>query len=146
MIWQIITIGKPAFNWIREGVGEYEGRLKHYAKLEMRVLPTGPRAKTAERMLEVSEGSWRVVLDERGKTFTSQGLAKWIDRQHLSGTKRISVLIGGADGHDPSVRSAANEIWSLSELTLQHEIALVLFLEQLYRAHTILKGEPYHRE
>ena len=146
MNWQIISIGKPAFAWIRDGVREYEGRLRHYARVEMRVLPIGPPAKVAERTLETSEGTLRIVLDERGKALSSQGLAKWIERQHLSGVKRVSVLIGGADGHDASVRTAADELWSLSGLTLQHELALVLFLEQLYRAHTILKGEPYHRD
>jgi len=146
MIWQIISIGKPAFAWVRDGVREYEGRLRHYAKVEMRVLPIGPTAKVAKAVIEAGAGTLRVVLDERGKALTSQGLAKWIERQHLSGTKRVSVLIGGADGHDASVRAEADEMWSLSGLTLQHELALVLFLEQLYRAHTILKGEPYHRE
>lgn len=87
-----------------------------------------------------------MALDERGRTLSSGNFANWIGRQELAGRKRISILIGGADGHDELVRSAADEIWSLSAMTLQHELAQVVFLEQLYRAYAILRRAPYHRK
>ncbi len=100
----------------------------------------------ADRMMTASEGSWRVVLDEKGKSMTSKGFAQWIGKQQITGRKRISVLIGGADGHSEAVKAAADETLSLSTLTLQHELACVIFLEQLYRGYSILGGSPYHRE
>jgi 23S rRNA (pseudouridine1915-N3)-methyltransferase len=87
-----------------------------------------------------------VVLDERGKQLRSVEMARWIEKQQISARKRVSVLIGGADGHSESFRASADVCWSLSSLTLQHDIALVVLAEQLYRAHAILRGEPYHRE
>ena len=126
-------------------MSEYLGRLKHYANVEYQAVQGNSAPVLASRMLQVSEGSLRIVLDERGKQWSSTGLAEWIRRQQLAGTKRASILIGGANGHLPEVREAAQEVWSLSALTLQHEMALLIFLEQIYRAYTILKGEPYHR-
>jgi 23S rRNA (pseudouridine1915-N3)-methyltransferase len=85
------------------------------------------------------------VLHERGTAPTSRELAAKVDQWRQSG-RRIAVIIGGADGHDPSLLDAADFLWSLGPLTLQHELALVVALEQLYRAHTILAGHPYHRD
>jgi 23S rRNA (pseudouridine1915-N3)-methyltransferase len=97
-------------------------------------------------MLAASEGSWRVVLDERGRQMRSVDFAQWIGRQEMMGRKSVSVMIGGADGHDELLRDAADEVWTLSSMTLQHELALVVFLEQLYRARSIQAGTPYHRD
>ena len=77
---------------------------------------------------------------------SKETLAKWIEARQNDGTKRVSVLIGGANGHSEEVRAAADEVWNLSAMTLQHELALVVFMEQLYRAYSIVRGEPYHRE
>jgi 23S rRNA (pseudouridine1915-N3)-methyltransferase len=146
MKWEIIVVGKPSLRWARAGAEDYATRLKRMASVEIKTLRETPASDLATRMLAASAGSWRVVLDERGKMRGSEDFAKWIAQQEVASRKRVSILIGGADGHSDAVRSEANEIWSLSPMTLQHELALVVFLEQFYRACSILRGEPYHRK
>jgi 23S rRNA (pseudouridine1915-N3)-methyltransferase len=145
MKWQIIVVGKPSLPWARQGMEDYAGRLRHKASVEIVHLREGPPAQVAQKALEASEGAWRIVLDERGKQMSSVALAQWIEKQEMSGRKRVCLLIGGADGHPPEVREAANELWSLSAMTLQHELALVVLMEQIYRACSINRGAPYHR-
>jgi 23S rRNA (pseudouridine1915-N3)-methyltransferase len=85
-------------------------------------------------------------MDERGKLQNTLMVRAAVDAWEMNaGIKRVSFLIGGADGHTEALRKEADEIWALSPLTLQHELALVVLLEQLYRVHTIKRGEPYHR-
>lgn len=146
MKWEIIAIGKPSLGWAREAADDYLTRLRRMISLEITPLRPNPASSIGERMLEASVGSWRVALDERGKMLSSEDFANWIRKQELKGRKRVSILIGGADGHDDAVRSVSDEIWSLSPMTLQHELAQVVFLEQLYRACSILRGAPYHRK
>ena len=146
MNWRIITVGKPAFSWAREATETYLKRLQRYAKIEHVMIKDAARAIVEPQLLRASEDSLRVILDERGKALRSLEMAAWIEQRHLDGTKRVSLIIGGSDGHSPAFRAEADVLWKLSDLTLQHEVALVVLLEQIYRAHTILKGEPYHRE
>jgi len=145
MKWFVVTVGKPALPWARDAAADYLRRVSRWVSVENKVVREGESPVVAKRMLEASADSWRIVLDEKGKTHTSASFAKWIETQNLAGRKRVSILIGGANGHSDEVRSAADEIWSLSPMTLQHELALVLFLEQIYRAYSILNGAPYHR-
>jgi 23S rRNA (pseudouridine1915-N3)-methyltransferase len=145
MKWAIVSVGKPALPWARDAAADYLRRLSRWATVECKVVKEGDMPTVTRRMLEASEDSWRVVLDEKGRPITSVELSKWIESQDLAGRKRVSILIGGADGHGKDLRSAADEVWSLSALTLQHELALVLFMEQLYRGYSILRGTPYHR-
>lgn len=146
MKWNLITIGKPSLPWARTASDDYLARMKRQAVVDWKMLREGSESEMSARMLDASEGTLRVVLDEKGKMLTSKGLAQWIGRQQIAGRKRISVLIGGANGHGEAVKAAADETWSLSSLTMQHELACVVFLEQLYRAYSILGGSPYHRE
>ena len=146
MKWSLITVGKPSITWARTASDNYLGRIKRHASVDWKMLREGPEVEMTKRMLDASEGSLRVVLDEKGDTMTSKGMAQWIDQQQITGRKRISVLIGGANGHSAAVKLSADETWSLSALTLQHEMACVIFLEQLYRGYSILSGSPYHRE
>ncbi len=146
MNWKIITVGKPSLSWARSGVDDYMLRLSRTVKVEWVVLKEGAKELVGKRMLEASEGCKRVVLDERGQAWRSVDLAAWITRQEQTAVKRAALLIGGAEGHAPVVRAAADVCWSLSGLTLQHELALLVVMEQLYRAGTIQRGEPYHRE
>lgn len=145
MKWQIISIGKPALPWARLAVEDYTQRIRRVAQVEMSFLRQGTNAQNASRSLEASAGTLRVVLDERGRQMGSVDLARWIGKQEMAGRKAVSLLIGGADGHADEVKQSADELWSLSTMTLQHELALVVLLEQLYRAFTIQRGEPYHR-
>jgi 23S rRNA (pseudouridine1915-N3)-methyltransferase len=110
------------------------------------VVKEGPREQVEAQLLQASAGGLRLILDERGKALRSLELADWIRRRDLEGVKRASLLIGGADGHSEALRAQADACWTLSAFTLQHEVALVVLAEQLYRAYSILRGEPYHRE
>jgi len=146
MHWKIITVGKPALPWARTAVEDYLYRLKRMAKVEHIIVKDGPRELVETQLIQASADSLRIILDERGKSYRSMDLARWIEQQNLHGVKRASLIIGGADGHSPKMREAAHECWTLSSFTLQHEIALIVLSEQLYRAYSILKKEPYHRE
>ncbi len=146
MHWRIITVGKPALTWAKAGFEDYMHRLRRAAKVEHVVVKEGPRDQVESQLLQASADSLRVILDERGKALRSLELARWIEQKDLHGTKRASLIIGDADGHSESLRKEADECWTLSAFTLQHEIALVVVAEQLYRAYAILRNEPYHRE
>lgn len=146
MIWKIITVGQPALPWARDGVADYYRRLGRYTRSELIHLKPAPRASLEVQMLKHAGDCHKIALHESGRRLRSIELAQWVDRQQLQATKGVALLIGGANGHSEELLKSADELWSLSDFTLQHEIALVVVLEQIYRAHTILKREPYHRE
>ncbi len=146
MHWTFIAVGKPSLSWARSGAEDYLRRLQKIVRAECLFLRAGSQAQVTRQMLEASEGSLRILLDESGVERRSVELAGWIEKQELHGCKRATLLIGGADGHAPGLKSQANECWSLSAMTLQHELALVIALEQVYRAYSIMRGDPYHRE
>ena len=140
MNWRILVIGKPKLRYAAQGVEEYLGRIQHFTGAELITV------KTEADLLTRSAGTFRIVLDERGKLITSRDLAALMEKWELRAIRTVSLLIGGADGHSPALRDQANYLWSLSPLTMQHELALVVLLEQLYRAHSIESGLPYHRD
>lgn len=145
MKWLVVTVGKPALEFARAGRDEYLGRIARYAPIRhLAVKSSTPKAEGGA-LLAKSEGYIRVLLDENGRQMTSRELARQVGLWRERGSD-VAILIGGADGHAPEVREAAGVIWSLGKLTLQHELALVVALEQIYRAHTILSGHPYHRD
>ena len=146
MRWNIFAVGKPKLEFARLGVEEYAGRIKPFAPLELHWLKTSSQPGESLALLERSKGMFRIVLDERGDHVTSRAFAKKLGDFEMHGKRDLAVLIGGADGHGDEVRQAAGWCWSLSKLTLQHEGALVLVLEQIYRAYTIKAGLPYHRD
>ncbi|MEM7698407.1 MAG: 23S rRNA (pseudouridine(1915)-N(3))-methyltransferase RlmH [Verrucomicrobiota bacterium] len=146
MKWRILTIGRPSLTYAKTGSEEYLKRLVRYTSVEVvSVAKESGQAKNGSALLSASEGDLRIVLDERGQDLTTRDLAGKIETWQLDSVKRVSVLIGGADGHGADVRSRADLTLRLGALTLQHELALLVWLEQLYRVHTLLKGEPYHR-
>ncbi len=145
MHWKIIAIGKPALSWAREGIADYLQRLTRMARVEMEYLRDGTAEEVDERLLRASEGCRRIVLDERGSTPDTMSLRLKLDAWEMQGVKRAALLIGPANGHTPAMRAVADDIWALSRLTLQHELALTVLLEQIYRIYTIKRGEPYHR-
>ncbi|WP_456446478.1 23S rRNA (pseudouridine(1915)-N(3))-methyltransferase RlmH [Oceanithermus sp.] len=144
MRWRIVGVGKPKLAYAREGVRLYLERLAPMARVETVFVRPGRREAAA--LLEASEGWYRVVLDERGRTLRSHELAERITALELRGVGKAALIVGGAEGLAPQVRAAADWVWSLSPLTLQHELALLVALEQLYRAYTIKRGSAYHRE
>ncbi|MHA3771692.1 23S rRNA (pseudouridine(1915)-N(3))-methyltransferase RlmH [Verrucomicrobiota bacterium sgz303538] len=146
MHWRILAIGKPKLSFARAGIEEYASRLQPFAPVQIDYLKASGREAESTALLERSEGLFRVVLDERGAEVTSRSLADKVTSWEHSRAKGVAILIGGADGHTPELRASAGWLWSLSKLTLQHELALVVMLEQLYRAYTIKGGMPYHRD
>jgi 23S rRNA (pseudouridine1915-N3)-methyltransferase len=146
MRWNIFAIGKPKLDFARLGIEDYAARLKPFASVRIDYLKSTSQAGESLALLERSKTMWRIVLDERGEHVTSREIAKRIATWEQHGPRDFALLIGGADGHTDELRQAANWTWSLSKLTLQHELALVLVLEQLYRAYTIKAGLPYHRD
>lgn len=147
MKWKVVAIGKPSLAYARAGIEEYLSRLKHYTAVDVQYLKdAGSVEGNSKRLLEASDGCLRLVLDERGKSLTTAELVDWVKSKGMDGAvKQIAVLIGGSDGHSEEVRKQADVLLNLSKLTLQHELALLTFLEQLYRVHTVIRGEPYHR-
>lgn len=146
MTWRILAAGKPALNYAKKGIEEYLKRLSRGAKVELVYLKAGSSEAVSADLLARSKGTFRIALDERGKGWTTADFVKKVNAWEMDpGIKTVSLLIGASDGHTPELREKADAIWALSPLTLQHELALVVLLEQLYRAYTIKRGEPYHR-
>lgn len=147
MIWRFITIGKPALAYARAGVDDYRQRLSRYTQLEFLQARERGQEENSRQLFKLSEpSSLRVVLDERGRDLSTAELVRQInDWEQLGSVKSVALLIGGADGHTSEIRASAADVWRLSALTLQHELALLVLLEALYRAYTIKRGEPYHR-
>lgn len=146
MHWRILAIGKPKLSFARDGIDEYAGRLRPMTTLHIDYLRASRREEESALLLEKSEGMFRIAMDERGAEITSRGLAEKVSTWEQDRVKGVAILIGGADGHMPELRAKADWIWSLSKLTLQHELAMVVLLEQIYRAYTIKAGMPYHRD
>lgn len=146
MNWRIFAAGKPALTYAKSGIEEYLKRLKRGCKVELFYLKAGDSQSVSSNLLDRSKDTLRIALDERGQAWSTEDLVERINTWEMNpGIKTISLLIGASDGHTKDLRSQADEVWSLSPLTLQHELALVVLLEQLYRAYTIKRGEPYHR-
>ena len=114
-----------------------------FAKLE----PKARRKKETDALFEkVERSEYVVALDEGGKERTSEAFAEWLQALGVQGKSRVVFLIGGAHGHDDSIKSRANAIISLSKFTFTSQLARALLVEQLYRALTIINGTPYHKE
>lgn len=153
-----IALGKTQSRWIREGIDEYAGRLKHYGKFQFIETPDiksrsgkpDPKwvmqeeAKILEKHLEGVDHL--VLLDERGKPFNSLAFSKHIEKLQVRGLRHVVWVIGGPYGFDPRIQARADALWSLGPMTFSHQMIRPFALEQLYRAHTILRGEPYHHE
>jgi 23S rRNA (pseudouridine1915-N3)-methyltransferase len=142
----IFTIGKPKLAFARAGVEEYVSRLRGSGGVEIVELKAGTREQESAALIERSDGMYRVAMDERGQEITSRDLAARVSQWELDRIKTVAFLIGGSDGHTEELRRRVDWKWSLSRLTLQHELALVVLLEQIYRARSINSGAPYHRD
>lgn len=144
--YRILCVGRRANDPLLDVADEYLERLNRYAKTELLRVKDGT-AQNEERALRAKllPGYIVVALDERGRQRSTEELAAHIGGWLHGGTKGVVFLIGGADGLHPSLKDQADETLALSRLTLPHRLALTLLLEQLYRSHTILRGESYHR-
>lgn len=153
----LILMGKTSIDYVDDGVKDYLGRLSKYVKMEIEVLApvrnssslsaNELRAKEGEMILKaMSRNSFNVLLDEKGRTIDSRGFAEFLQQMMNRSTQRLGFVVGGAWGFDDRVRDKANDIISLSKMTFSHQLVRLLFMEQLYRAFTILRNEPYHND
>jgi len=151
----LILVGKTFQSFVSEGFEEYSSRLKHYLPFETEIIPELKAAKNlstdqirereGELLLQrFQSGDHIVLLDERGKTFTSEGFATFIEKRMHTGLKRLVFAVGGAYGLPQKVYNAADGKIALSAMTFSHQLVRLVFAEQLYRAMTIINGEPYH--
>ncbi|MEI7957360.1 MAG: 23S rRNA (pseudouridine(1915)-N(3))-methyltransferase RlmH, partial [Verrucomicrobiota bacterium] len=139
--------GKPALAYAKAGVDDYLKRLSRLGSYELVVIKAGSSNEVSARLLERSQGCWRVALDERGESLSTRGLADKLQTLERRGEiKTLAFLLGAADGHSPALREACELVLTLSAMTLQHELALVVLLEQLYRVASLRAGAPYHRD
>jgi 23S rRNA (pseudouridine1915-N3)-methyltransferase len=151
----LLLIGATDKNYLNEGITDYQKRLIHYLPFEIRVIADikNSRNLSAEQQKEregkalldlVTTGDELVLLDVGGTEFSSTGLANWIEKRMVAGTRQLIFVVGGAYGFSEAVYKRADSKLSLSKLTFPHQLVRLLFVEQLYRAMTIIKGEPYH--
>jgi len=139
MRYRVVAVGRMKNAALRAACDEYIDRLRHYTRVDER------EVKEEARVLGAIPGDSRLVaLTRRGEEWTSGQLAEWTGRWEMEG-RDITFAIGGADTLPDDVLRKAERLWSLGRLTLPHELARVVLYEQLYRAHTIRRGEPYHR-
>jgi 23S rRNA (pseudouridine1915-N3)-methyltransferase len=149
---RLLWVGKTQEAWVRTGIDEYAGRVKRYApfeileaKEEKGVVPELMREREAERILKLLPKNGRLILlDELGEQFSSTGFAGMIGRYRDASTPELTFVIGGAYGFNDALRKQADRTIALSAMTFTHQMVRVVFLEQLYRAFTILNNESYH--
>lgn len=152
----LILVGKTNDTHLQAIISDYAERITHYMPFEIIVIPELKNTKSlSEEQQKVREGElimkqltaqdMVILLDERGKQYRSLEFAKWIEKQQLT-ARRLVFVIGGPYGFSPAIYDRANGKISLSMMTFSHQLVRTIFTEQLYRACTIIKGEPYHHE
>jgi len=154
---QLTVVGKTNQSFVQQGLDEFCNRLSHYFPFELEIIPDIKNVKNLSvEQLKVKEGelilqSFQagdsiVLLDECGKEFTSVKFAEFIEKKTHTSIKRLVFVIGGAYGFSSAVYEAAHEKIALSKMTFPHQLIRLIFIEQLYRAMTILHHEPYHHD
>lgn len=141
----LLTVGKIKTSWIKDGCDVFIKRLSHSCDFSERILGAGNEKEERQKILDVlvKTDGIIVALDEKGKELSSTEFASWVGKQRDNGQSVLFVL-GGAYGLDDRIRAKATLVLSLSRMTLPHELCKLVFLEQLYRAHEIMKGSGYH--
>ncbi|MGE6221717.1 23S rRNA (pseudouridine(1915)-N(3))-methyltransferase RlmH [Nubsella zeaxanthinifaciens] len=153
----LIAVGKTEDKYLIEGIEKYLNRLKHYIGFNISIIPelkntknlteAQQKSKEAELILkQLNNSDVLVLLDEKGKKYTSVQFSQYINKQMIGSVQHLVFVIGGPYGFDESVYKRANSSVSLSDMTFSHQMVRLFFVEQLYRAFTILKNEPYHHE
>ena len=152
----LLTVGKTDVRWVREGLELYVSRLSHYVRFSLKEIPelknvsafTKEQIKEKEGELILSSltaGDFVILHDERGRKYRSVEFADFI-RERLNRGADMVFVVGGAYGFSQKVYSRADSMMSLSDMTFSHQMVRTIFAEQLYRAFTIIRGEPYHHE
>jgi 23S rRNA (pseudouridine1915-N3)-methyltransferase len=153
----LLVIGKTDASYIQKGMDIYMKRLKHYVNFNVEVIPDIKKGKNTGEILQkkkegelilskLTPGKELHLFDERGKTYSSKGFAQLINQKMLNSVKEMVFVVGGPYGFSDEVQEKAISKISLSKLTFSHQMVRLLCVEQIYRAFTILKGEPYHHE
>lgn len=149
----LLSVGRDRSGLFEPGVQEYAGRLGHYCRFTLVELPEAGKSQGVAQAIEdegrrilekLRPGERLVALDEHGKSMTTDAFAQWLGRQQDAGAG-VVFCVGGANGLSQAVKSRADLLLSLSAFTMPHRLARLVAAEQLYRAFTVLKGEPYHR-
>lgn len=153
----LLAIGKTDARYFSDGIEEYRKRLEHYIPFEIQLIPDlkntkslsidQQKEKEGELILKALQGGdYIVLLDDKGKEYTSTKFAEYIEKKTHAVSKRLIFIVGGPYGFSPAVYDKANEKLTLSRMTFSHQMVRLVFVEQLYRAMTILNNEPYHHE
>ena len=152
----LLTVGKTVVPWVKAGLDEYASRLKHYVPFAVTEIPELKGAGAlSEDQIKEREGALIlkaagfaeiILLDERGRSFRSVDFAADLQKRLSHAGRDICFVVGGAYGFSREVYSKASGMISLSPMTFNHQMVRTIFAEQLYRAFTIMKGEPYHHE
>ena len=153
----LLTVGKTDVPWVKEGLDLYTSRLKHYVPFSVVEIPELKKVSSLTRqqikekegeliLKQVGPQDTLLLLDEHGRECRSLEFADFLEKQMNTGAKNLIFTVGGAYGFSDAVYERANWKLSLSKMTFSHQMVRTIFAEQLYRAFTILKGEPYHHE
>ncbi len=151
----LLAIGKTDSRNLQNLIDDYSKRLSHYIGFQLEVIPDVKNAKNLseaqqkkaegdEILKRLQGGDYLVLLDEKGKTFTSEGFSEYLQKRMNSGLKNMVLVIGGPYGFSEEVYQKAQGKISLSSMTFSHQMVRLFVVEQLYRAFTILRNEPYH--
>ena len=153
----LLSVGKISSQWIQEGINLFKSRIQNYIKFSTVIIPDikNTRFLSIENqkeeegkliMEQINSSDFVVLMDEKGKEYTSREFADWMQKQMNSGKKRILIIIGGPYGFSKGLYQRANSLIALSKMTFTHEMAKLVLTEQIYRGLTILRGEPYHHD
>jgi 23S rRNA (pseudouridine1915-N3)-methyltransferase len=154
---KLFLIGKTSYDFLKFGEAEYAKRLVHYCSFDRIDFPDIKNGKSLsievlkkkesqQFLKKIEPTDYLILLDEKGETKTSIQFSQWISERSMSANQSLVFVVGGAYGFDEEIYMRANAKLSLSKMTYSHQMVRMIFLEQLYRAFTILKGEPYHHE
>lgn len=154
---ELIVVGRTTERYIEMGIAEYLRRLGHYLRFSINVIPELKGAKNMSQeqikqaegvliMARISSSDRLVLLDDKGVQHCSMEFSRWMQASMNRGTRRLVFVVGGAYGFSEQVYHRAQEKVSLSRMTLSHQMVRLVFVEQLYRAMTILANEPYHHQ
>ncbi len=152
---QLWSIGKPHETFVKEGIELFTKRITNYFSIEWTIIPMPKNAGIMEPAIQkikegdailsmLSKDDYLVLLDERGKTFTSEAFSAFLAQRTVDSVKNIIFLIGGAYGVSDAVMQRANFKWSLSQLVFPHQLVRLVLVEQIYRACSIMRNEKYH--
>lgn len=153
----LLVVGKTEDKYLIEGIEKYLNRLKHYIGFNLLIIPeikntknlseAQQKSKEAELIhKQVNNLDTVILMDEKGKKYTSVAFSNYLNKQMIGSVQHLVFVIGGPYGFDESIYKRANGSMSLSDMTFSHQMVRLFFVEQLYRAFSILKGEPYHHE